>query len=147
MAWFAFWVSFGLVAASPTAPIRKVDRMRVVGGPVLDAETRPGVYVWVEDGFFRVAVVGRRERRSTLRVRLETTAAFGAADLGDFRATTVGARRIVLEARVQRVPAQARFKTDGELVVSEARINRRTAPIFVGPLSARAAARVRIGRY
>ena len=135
------------VSHQRVAPIRKVDRMRVVGGPVFELDARPGIYVWVENGFFQVAAVGGARSRRTLRVKLETSAAITSSELGDFRAMSVGRQRLVLEARVEKVPARARFKTQGELVVSDARMGPRTVSIYVGPLGERAAARVRIGRY
>lgn len=121
--------------------------MRVVGGPVLEADARPGIYVWVEDGFIQFAAVAKSERRHRMQVKVESSAAIDFVELGDFRTSAVGPQRMVLETVVQMVPARARLKTGGEVVVSEARIGEQTAPIFVGPMSELAARRVRIGRY
>ncbi len=124
-----------------TRPVAKLDRMRAVGAPVLDQDPKAGVYVWLEDGWFRVAAAsGKKRGKKTFRVTVSSTKPIQADPL-DFRRVMSGTNRITLEARVGQVVAKGRIKTAGNISVS--------APhaVFVGPLSQRATNGVKIGRF
>ena len=54
---------FAFAEAPPKKKTQKIDRTRVVGSPVLDDTAQDGVYVWLEDGWFRIAAIANRKAR------------------------------------------------------------------------------------
>lgn len=131
-------------------PIERLDRTRAVGAPVLDDETKAGIYVWLEDGEYRIAAVPhdkKRPKNETIVVKLASTKDVTTKDLGDF--TKVGAgRAFSLKVRVKQEVARGALVTEGDLTVSGAKLgNGKALPIFVGPLAKRAASTVIIGRF
>lgn len=134
-------------------PLRVVDRMKVVGAPVLDETTAEGVYVWIEDGTVRVAAVpkaasgAQKPRRRTFAVRVESNQTITAVSGGDFEIRGAGSGSVNLAAKLTSAPAQVTLRTQGEVVVAAASADGKGVPIFVGPLASRAVPGVRIGRF
>lgn len=126
-----------LLPAEAARPIAKIDRAKVVGAPVLDEKALPGVYVWLEDGWFNVALLANPKHRIT--VRASSTKAIDRVE-GELAKDRDG-RKLVLSGMAGKVPTRSRFKTEGQLTVTA------DFPIFVGPLSKPAAKTVEIGRY
>ena len=135
-----FVASSALGAPKRQKRVTKLDRMKAIGAPVLEADAKSGIYVWLEDGWFRFAAVGKGKRQSRLRVTVNSSKPIKADPL-DFRTVMSGGNRVTIEARVKEVPARGRIKTDGNIVVTSPH------PVFVGPLSRRAVNGVKIGRY
>jgi hypothetical protein len=130
-----------LVAHAPTteeSSLKKVDRKKVVGAPVLDAKAAEGIYVWLEDGWFNVAAIARGETKP-MTVRLRSSKSLKDAE-GEFTIKK-SEGGLSFSASVGEIPVRSRFKTEGELTVNSSQ------PLFVGPLSEKAAATVSIGRY
>ncbi len=128
------------VPVKTNAPIKRVDRTKAVGAPVLDDKTPEGIYVWLEDGWFNVAAVAREKKsRRAMSVNFKSTKKIEAVE-GSFRAQP-RANAVSLSATVGEVAVKSRFKTEGEVTVST------THPLYVGPLSNRAASTLSIGRY
>lgn len=134
-------------------PVRRIDRMRVVGTPVLDRSTSPGIYVWLEDGWFQLAAVtdlpfGTKKRRTrTYRVRISSTKPIQ-EKLGNFqRRGGKGDKELELEVVVGANPERAQVRTDGEITVSHAVVDGADLAVYVGPAAKPAAPEVRIGRY
>lgn len=127
-------------AKTKEAPVRRLDRTKVVGAPVLDEKARPGVYLWVEDGWFQVAAVAKKGRRKArVKVRVDATKKIRKVR-GDFSVRRARSG-LVLTAAVGSVPVKGKFKTGGNVTISA------DEAIFVGPLARRAARSVTIGRY
>lgn len=136
------------------APLKKVDRMRVVGPPVLDATAAEGVYFWLEDGWYYLGATTtlpfgvKKAPHKTMRVHLAFAEDVTAEELGPFKKDDGGERFLELEVVVGAHPERGRFKTEGTVTIQEAKLEGGGAvPIFVGPLAKRAAAGVRIGRF
>jgi hypothetical protein len=121
-------------------PLKRVDRTKAVGAPVLDEKTKEGVYVWLEDGWFNVAVVAHPKKgKRSMTVTVRSTKKIQNTE-GDFRAD-VRSNGVTFRAAVGQLPVKGRFKTEGEITVSASHA------LFVGPLSKRAASTMTIGRY
>ena len=133
-----------LLLAAPTkepkdAPLKKVDRTMAVGAPVLDEKTQEGIYVWLEDGWFNVAAVSRARSKRSMSVAFRATKKIEKTE-GDFTKRDQSGG-INLSASVGEVAVKGRFKTEGEVTVKT------THPLYIGPLSKKAASTVSIGRY
>jgi hypothetical protein len=129
-----------LAAPQPKEPpLKKVDRTKAVGAPVLDEKAPEGIHVWLEDGWFHVAAVSRAKRKRTMTVSVRSSKKIDKTE-GDFSARAQS-RGVNFSASVGEVPVKSRFKTEGEITVST------NHPLFVGPLSKRAASSLSIGRY
>jgi hypothetical protein len=127
-------------APSKEAPVRKLDRTKAVGAPVLDEKAAEGIYVWLEDGWFNVAAVAHpKKRKKQMSVTVRASKSIDKAE-GDFARRAQGGG-IAFRAPVGALPVKGRFKTDGEITVSTAHA------LFVGPLSRKAASPLSIGRY
>lgn len=135
-----FFISPAAWAKGKEAPVRRLDRTKVVGAPVLDEKAKPGVYVWVEDGWFQVAAVPKKGARKTrVKVRVDATSKI-AKVRGDFSVRRARSG-LLMTAAVGSVPVKGRFETSGDVTISA------DERIFVGPLAKRAAKSVTIGRY
>lgn len=131
----------------------QVDRTKVVGAPVLDADAQGGVYLWLEDGWFQVAAVGKKgtlakARLGQVQVRVESTAAIDRRKLGDFRARG-SKRQFVATTRLRKTTSRGQFRTEGDVTLSLARKvgSNKSVPIYLGPLAKRVGKKVTIGRY
>jgi hypothetical protein len=142
--------SAGLARADE--PLKKIDRAKVVGPPVLDASAEAGVYVWLEEGWYQIAAVtnlpfGTQKRMTkTYKVAISSTKEI-TDKLGSFKKERGGSKDMKLSVTVGATAERAQFKTEGDVTVSGAVEGKHTIPIFVGPLSKRGAAAVRIGRF
>jgi hypothetical protein len=132
-------------AAEPE-PVARVDRMRVVGAPPLDARSPEGLYVWVEDRAIQFAAVGRADAPRTFSVRVDAPEGLATELLGDFTVSSRSGAGLVMVARVEGVPARGALRTRGELAVSAAAAGGAPVPLFVGPLALRAAPTLRLVR-
>lgn len=161
------WWAIGLVSlalagsawAADEAPIKKLDLMRIVGRPVLDAEGTPeGLFVFLHQGRLHLAAVPRKEdlargKKSTYQVRVSMDKAPSSVELGGFsRQRQKGAKETwLLTVHVGKRAQKMSFKPEGEVVVSEARVGAGgragVAPILLGPLGRRGASAVSLGRY
>lgn len=141
---------FVVLAADP--PIDKIDRARVVGPPVLDKTAKEGVYVWLEDGWYHVAVQTdlpfgtKKKRTKTFTLSFASTKPI-TAKLGSFKRTGGSDGDLDLRVVVGPEPEIAKFQTEGDISVSRASTGRARAQIFVGPLAKEAAPSVKIGRF
>jgi hypothetical protein len=144
-----------LATAAPAAedePVKKIDRAKVVGPPVLDGSGPAGFYIWLEDGWYQLAAVtnlpfGTKKRMTrTYHVAIASTKDL-TEKLGAFKKESGAQREIKLTVVVGATVERARFKTDGDVTISAAADGNRALPIYVGPLSKRGAATVRIGRF
>lgn len=141
-----------LALAQPELPkakpsvVRRIDRTKVVGSPVLDDKAADGIYIWLEEGAFRLSAVNRSPRALIFTLQLQSATEIETAGLGDFQVTGRGGS-VSVSARVGNVPVSGSFKTKGNLVVSAASNSRRVVPIFVGPLAQQGSSQVEIGRY
>ena len=140
-------------AADADEPIKKIDRMRIVGDPVLDQTTAEGLHVWLQDGWYHIAAVtelpfGTKKKISkTFTVRIASSEPI-TTDLGAFKKVRGGDQQVELRVTVGPRPEQTRFKTDGEVTISGAVDARgKAVPIMIGPAARRAASSVRIGKY
>lgn len=144
--------SAGFARAADDEPLKKIDRARVVGPPVLDASAAAGIYVWLEEGWYQIAAVtnlpyGTQKRMTkTYKVAISSTKEIS-DKLGSFKKERGGQKDMKLSVTVGATAERAQFKTDGDITVSGALEGKRAIPIFVGPLSKRAAATVHIGRF
>lgn len=145
--------------AADEGPVRKIDVMRIVGRPVLDAESAPeGLYLYLHQGKLHLAAVARKEdlsrgKKSTYQLRLNMDKAPASVQLGAYqRQKQKGSKESwLLTVHVGKRPQTMSFAFDGEVEVSDARVGTggRTAaaPILLGPLGRRAASSVSLGRY
>lgn len=146
----------GADPAAPERPLERIDRMRVVGRPVLDQTSKQGLYIWLEDGSFHVAAVTnlpigtKKKLTRTFTVTLSSTGPIEASARSLGGLTRVGGddSTLVLRAVVGPEPELGSFRTTGDVTVFGAAIaQEREAPLFVGPLARPAASGVRIGRF
>lgn len=129
-------------------PVQRLDRTRAVGAPVLDEKAKPGIYVWLEDGAFRVAAVPfEKKRRDNYVVKLRGSKKLKVVPRGDFAARG-GGKSVTLRVRAKEEVAKSAVETEGDLEIYGARSGSgKRLAIFVGPLAKRAASSVRIGRF
>jgi hypothetical protein len=132
--------------AEERAPVERIDRMRVVGAPPLDARSPEGVYVWLEDRAFQLAAVAAPGATRSFTVRVDASDGLATELLGDFSVTARSGAGLVLRARVEGSPARGAVRTRGAVAVSAASAGGEPVPIFVGPLAVRGAPSVRIVR-
>jgi hypothetical protein len=139
--------------AADDEPIKKIDRMRIVGDPVLDQTAAEGLHVWLQDGWYHIAAVTelpfgtKKKVAKTFSVRIASSEPI-TTDLGAFKKVRGGDQQVELKVTVGPRPEQTRFKTDGEVTISGAVDARgKAVPIMVGPAARRAASTVRIGKY
>jgi hypothetical protein len=143
---------FFTAPAPAEEPIHKIDRAKVVGPPVLDDTTPEGVYVWLEDGWFQLAAVtnlpfgAKKQRTRTYALSFTSTGAM-TEKLGAFKKTGGKERSLRLQVAVGPRPERGQVKTEGEVTISEVKVDGQPASLFVGPLSKLAAGTVKIGRY
>jgi hypothetical protein len=163
MSWPALLLFLALASsAAPAAdegPLRKVDLMRVVGRPVLEADTTAeGLYVYLHQGRLHIAAKARKEdlargKKSSYQLRLTADSPPTAVELGAFQRQKqrVGKESWLLVIHVGKSAQKMSFKVDGEFVVSDARVGTggrtNAAPILLGPLGRRGASSVTFGRY
>lgn len=160
--WLSLAMSMSLAASAFAAdepPIKRQDVMRIVGRPVLDAETTPeGVFAYLHQGKLHLAAVARREdlargKKSVYQLRVSLDKAPSAVELGGFsRQKQKGAKETwLLTVHVGKRAQKMSFKVDGEVILSEARVGTggrsAPAPLLLGPLGRRAAGTVSLGRY
>jgi hypothetical protein len=129
----------------------KIDRMRLVGSPVLPSAPR-GIHVWLEDGWYRVAAVsalpvgGQKKLDRDFSVTIRSTKSISKVELFEWRRSG-GDETLFLRLKTGPDPEIMRFKTEGDLTISSAIIDGDPAQIYLGPLAKPGAAVVRIGRY
>jgi hypothetical protein len=130
----------------------KIDRMRLVGTPVLTQAAR-GVHVWLEDGWYRVAAVsalpvgGAKKRQRDFTVTIRSTKSITEAELFQWKKSGGDDDSLVLRVKTGPDPEIMRFKTEGDLMISHATVEGEPAQIFLGPLAKPGASLVRVGRY
>ncbi|MCA9555992.1 MAG: hypothetical protein KC933_38560 [Myxococcales bacterium] len=131
-----------------TEPVRRVDRMWVVGAPVLD-EVTIGLYAWVEDRALQLAAKPGKSGRGTFRIRVRSTADLDLSKAGGFRIVAKSAdNNVVLEATTKEGPVRGAVSSKGDITLSDAEYGSgKPAPLYVGPLAHQAAASVVIGRF
>ncbi len=122
------------------APVRRIDRAHVVGAPVLDERARPGLYIWLEDGRFRFAVVGGR---SATQFQVRANRPMAVANEDAMVWLKRGPRHYVGRSRSGR----GSIATRGHIKVGRVRRGGRRVRMFVGPLAWRAASTVEIGAF
>lgn len=156
---FIALLSASSLLAAEEEPLRKVDLMRIVGRPVLDAESTPeGLYVYLHQGRVHIGAKARQEdlargKKSSYQLRITTEKPPIGLDLGTFTRQRLkgGKDTSLFVVHVGKRPQRMSFKFEGELVVSDARVGaggRTTAaPILLGPLGRRGASAVTLGRY
>ena len=130
--------------------VSRIDRMWVVGAPVLDEKrSLAGLYAWVEDRALQFAARPRRNRREALRLRVRGTRPLNTSKLGDFRVISRESNSSVLiEARVKGPVARGKIRCAGDVTLTDASTSSgRRLPLFVGPLARIAASSVVIGRF
>lgn len=139
-------------SAGAEEKLGKVDRMRIVGTPVLSQAAR-GIHVWLEDGWYRVAAVsalpvgGAKKRTRTFSVSIRSSKPFGKVELFQWKRTGGGEESVSMRVLAGPDPEIMRFQTDGELTISGAGVDGEEAAIYVGPTSKPSASVLRIGRY
>lgn len=150
---FVLLLLLPLSALAAEEPLKKIDRMKLVGPPVLDDTTAPGLYLWIEDGWFQLAAVtdlpfGTKKRRlKTYAITVSSTKPI-TEKLGGFKRAGGSETGFTAHVAVGAHPERGRFKTEGEVVISNVETEQgHSVPIFVGPLAKRAATSVRIGRF
>lgn len=149
-----FGLFFASTARAEEKPERllKVGRQRIVGTPVL-ANAPRGIHVWLEDGWWCVAAVtalpvgGKQKLRRTFAVAVRSTKKIEEAALDDWKKSSGGTDGIVASVKVGPDPKIMKFKTEGEVMVSNATAEGEPVQIYLGPLAKTAAPIVRIGRY
>ncbi len=149
----------GSLIAADDAPLRKVDLMRIVGRPVLDADTTAeGLFVYLHQGRLFIAATARKDdiargKKSTYQLRLTTEKTPTQVELGAFsRQKARGSKETwLLSIHVGKRAQKMSLKVDAEVVISDVRVGAggRTsaAPILLGPLGRRGATSVSLGRY
>jgi hypothetical protein len=137
----------GLAASPVEEPVRRVDRMWVVGSPVLE-EGQPGLYAWIEDRALQLAAKPGRRGRGTYRIRIRATDELDLSQLGGFRIVARTADNgVVLEATARDGPVRGAVRSKGDITLSDPeRGSGKPARLFVGPLAKVAAPAVVIGR-
>lgn len=137
-----------LLGAGSKRPIQKIDRMWLVGHPALDLESPEGIYAYVYDGKIAFDIVPKGDGRVRIyQWTLRADAPLDLAEGGDCKLAVKKRTALVLVARPVEAIARCAVLTEGELTVEKAKVGRRRAAVYLGPLARRAAARVRIGRY
>ena len=122
--------------------------MWAVGSPVLDGERSPGLYVWVEDRNLAFAALPVGDGRS--RIFQWVVKGEGPLELlpeGDCKLAARQGDRVVIAARPLTVPARCQLKVEGEATLYAAKLGRRAADIYVGPLAQPARKQLSIGKY
>ena len=147
-----------LVLALCAAPTQytlpeRFDRARVVGAPVLDGEAVPeeGLYVWLEDGQFRLSFVAPGNSRSGRRkyqAELTATGPLDAEKRGGIELEKGGSGTLyatgVVEPKERRIEAAVQAADPTITAVTEPKVR---VPIFVGPTAERAGKTVTIGSF
>ncbi len=143
-----------LALASPvtshakSSAVRRIDRMWVVGAPVLDAQTPAGVFAWVEDGALQLAAWSAGSKHRTLRVRVQGTRALSLKKLGGFKVVSrISDSQVILQATAKAKPARGSIACKGDITLSDARRGGLPTNLYVGPLAKKAAKSVLIGRF
>lgn len=136
------------VAQADDEPLRRVDRMWLVGAPVLEADPARGLYVWIEDGAVQLAAWPKNSKQRTFRVRAQCTRAMTLTGLGDFKVVSKSSdSNVLLQVSVRAVPARGNFSCDGDVTISDATRGARASKVFVGPAAKKASNSVVIGRF
>lgn len=143
-----------LVAAPPQPSLpERFDRARVVGAPVLDGELAPeeGLYVWLEDGQFRLSFVAPGNARSGRRkyqAELSATGPISAEKKGGIELDKGGSGTLyatgVVEPKERRIEAAVKSE---DLTIAAVSGPKGRVPIFVGPTAVRAGKTVTIGSF
>lgn len=136
-------------------PIKKIDRKKVVGGPVLDISAKEGIYIWLEDGAYHVAAVTnlplgtKKKRTRTFSFKLSSAESVTVESLGAFTKTETGKNGFLFRVVVGSEPERLEFKTEGEITISDVSVaGARSRPdLFAGPLAMRVGNSLLIGRY
>lgn len=135
-------------------PLDKIDKMRIIGTPVLNSAPR-GIHVWLEDGQYHVAAVTalplstKKRLTRTFRVKVRSTKKISDIELGEWKAPERADEELELKIVVGPDPKIARFKTTGDLTITEADSigEGGSLPIFVGPTARRGAGTIKIGKF
>jgi hypothetical protein len=140
------------VLASAEEKLGKIDRMRIVGTPVLDQAPR-GLHVWLEDGWYRIAAVsalpvgGTKKLRRDFAVTVHSTKSIDKVELHTWKKSSGGGEHLVMRVETGPDPEIMRFKTEGDITIRDATVEGEPAQIYLGPTSKLAASVVRVGRY
>jgi hypothetical protein len=155
------FAAFGLVtgviparAAAEEKPERlvKVGRQRIVGTPVMSTAPR-GIHVWLEDGWYCVGAVtalpvgSKQKLRRTFSVAVRSTKKIDEASFDGWKKQSGGSDGIVATVQVGPDPKIMKFKTEGEVMVSNATAEGEPVQIYLGPLGKTGGPIVRIGRF
>lgn len=132
-------VGTAVVGAPADRPIARIDRAHLVGAPVLDESTPPGLYVWREDGRMQFVVVGR----GTTKFRVRSTDPIEADVVDAMKWVKKSPRHLVGVSRA----GHGHLKTSGKIVIGPVKRGDRRVPIFLGPLAERGAQKVKIGMF
>jgi hypothetical protein len=125
--------------AKNDGPVKRINRAKATGSPLLDLKTEEGIYIWFDqEGWFNIAAVSRAQKNQEMIVQIRSTKKITNVE-GTF-AVKAGDNSLSLRAWVGPLPVRGRFKTDGEVTV------RSLHQQFVGPYSKKASSSISISR-